>query len=120
VRLDRPAHSISLEQDKTMAINPPVDLVTAEASEPSTGAAWWAATRDFARRRTLGSVGAAVVILMLIVAVFAGVLAPYDPVAVDFGAMLAAPSAAHWLGTGAFGRDRPSGPISGSPATIVS
>jgi hypothetical protein len=69
-----------------MAINPPVDLVAAEASEPSTGAAWWAAIRDFARRRTLGAVGAAVVLLMLILAVFAGVLAPYDPVAVDFGA----------------------------------
>jgi peptide/nickel transport system permease protein len=102
-----------------MAINPPVDLVAAEASERSTGAAWWAAIRDFARRRTLGAVGAAVVVLMLILAVFAGVLAPYDPVAVDFGAMLAAPSAAHWLGTDAFGRDVLSRLIYGSRTALL-
>lgn len=102
-----------------MAINPPVDLIAAEASEPSTGAAWWAAIRDFARHRTLGAVGAAVVLLMLILAVFAGVLAPYDPVAVDFGAMLAAPSAAHWLGTDAFGRDVLSRLIYGSRTALL-
>jgi peptide/nickel transport system permease protein len=101
-----------------MAINPPVDLVTAEPSEPSTGAAWWAAIRDFTRRRTLGAVGAAVVLIMLILAVFAGVLAPYDPVAVDFGAMLAPPSAAHWLGTDAFGRDVLSRLIYGSRTAL--
>ncbi|HEY7206183.1 MAG TPA: ABC transporter permease [Methylomirabilota bacterium] len=101
-----------------MAINTPVDLVI-EASEPSTGAVWWAAVRDFARRRTLGAVGAAVVLLMLVLAVFAGVLAPYDPVAVDFGAMLAAPSAAHWLGTDAFGRDVLSRLIYGSRTALL-
>jgi len=102
-----------------MAINPPVDLVTAEASEPSTGAAWWGAIRDFVRRRTLGALGAAVVLIMLIVAVFAWVLAPYDPVAVDFGAMLAPPSAAHWLGTDAFGRDVLSRLIYGAQTALL-
>jgi peptide/nickel transport system permease protein len=95
-----------------MAINPPVDLVTAEASEPSTGAAWWAAIRDFARR-------AVAVLIMLVFAVFAGALAPYDPVAVDFGAMLAAPSATHWLGTDAFGRDVLSRLIYGSRTALL-
>jgi len=46
-----------------------------------------------------------VVVLMLAVAVSAELVAPYDPVAVDFGAMLTRPGVQHWLGTDAFGRD---------------
>jgi len=41
----------------------------------------------------------------LLVALTAGWIAPYDPLVTDYGAMLAAPSASHWLGTDAFGRD---------------
>ena len=75
--------------------------------------------RDFARRRPLGAIGAAVVILMIAVGVLANVLAPYDPVAVDFGAMLARPSAQHWLGTDAFGRDVLSRLIYGSRTALL-
>ena len=32
-------------------------------------------------------------------------IAPYDPLAVDYGAMLGAPSETHWLGTDSYGRD---------------
>ncbi len=46
-------------------------------------------------------------------------LAPYDPVAVDFGAMLAAPNGAHWLGTDAFGRDVLSRLIYGSRTALL-
>ncbi len=74
--------------------------------------------REFVRRRPLGAIGAAVVVLMIVVAAFAGVLAPYDPVAVDFGAMLARPSALHWLGTDAFGRDVLSRLIFGSRTAL--
>jgi peptide/nickel transport system permease protein len=42
---------------------------------------------------------------MGLAAAFADLVAPYDPVAIDFGAMLAPPQAEHWLGTDAFGRD---------------
>ncbi len=66
---------------------------------------WLATVADFCRERPLGAVGAAVVLLNLVVAAGANVLAAYDPVATDYGAMLAHPSAAHWLGTDAFGRD---------------
>jgi len=75
--------------------------------------------RDFVRRRPLGAVGAAVVVVMIVVGVFANVLAPYDPVAVDFGAMLARPSAQHWLGTDAFGRDVLSRLIYGSRTALL-
>src|ERR1700716_4119810 len=97
-----------------MAITTPIDQATSP-TEPTATAATWAVIRDFARRRTLGAVGAAVVVVMIVVGVFAGLLAPYDPLAVDFGAMLSKPGAAHWLGTDAFGRDVLSRLIYGSP-----
>jgi peptide/nickel transport system permease protein len=60
-----------------------------------------------------------VVLIMIVVGVFANVLSPYDPVAVDFGAMLAKPNAAHWLGTDAFGRDVLSRLIFGSRTALL-
>ncbi len=66
---------------------------------------WGAAVLEFCRARPLGAIGAAIVVLNLVVAAGANVMAPYDPLATDYGAMLARPSAGHWLGTDAFGRD---------------
>src|SRR5882724_12294850 len=100
-----------------MAISSPIDQTPAqETAELGRRARWLAAVRDFARHRTLGAVGAVVVLVML---VLAGGLAPYDPVAVDFGAMLAAPNATHWLGTDAFGRDVLSRLIYGSRTALL-
>src|SRR5207253_10861175 len=76
-----------------------------EAAPPRALSRWLAAARQFCRARTLGAVGAAVILVMFAVALLAPVLAPYDPEAVDFAAMLARPSLAHWLGTDSFGRD---------------
>src|SRR5258705_3596524 len=102
-----------------MAISSPIDQTPAqETAELGRRDRWLAAIRDFGRHRTLGAVGAAVELVMLVLAVFAGVLAPYDPVAVDFGAMLAAPNGAHWLGTDAFGRDVLSRLIYGSRTAL--
>jgi peptide/nickel transport system permease protein len=42
---------------------------------------------------------------MVLMAALAGVIAPFDPLATDYGAMLQAPSSAHWFGTDSFGRD---------------
>jgi len=87
-----------------MAINVPFNAVEiAAAAEARVG--WWGTVMDFTRRRPLGAAGAAVVILLILMALSANLIAPYNPVAVDFGAMLSRPSAAHWLGTDAFGRD---------------
>src|SRR5258706_1614483 len=103
-----------------MALSSPIDQTPAqETAELGRRARWLAAVRDFARHRTLGAVGAVVVLVMLVLAVFAGGLAPYAPVAVDFGAMLAAPNATHWLGTDAFGRDVLSRLIYGSRTALL-
>ena len=79
---------------------------------------WLAAASDFCRRRPLGAIGGAIVAVMILVAAFAGILAPYDPVAVDFAAMLSRPSAQHWLGTDSFGRDVLSRLIYGSRTAL--
>jgi peptide/nickel transport system permease protein len=52
-----------------------------------------------------GTAGLVVIAIMMIAGVFADFVAPYDPLAIDFAAMLSAPSWEHWLGTDAFGRD---------------
>ena len=68
-------------------------------------ARWVSAIVDFVRHRPLGAVGAALILLMVAMAATAGLIAPYNPVANDYTAMLAAPSSEHWLGTDAHGRD---------------
>ena len=90
-----------------------------EAAPPSALGRWLAAARQFCRARTLGAVGAAVIVVMFVVALLAPVLAPYDPEAVDSAAMLARPSLAHWLGTDSFGRDVLSRLIFGSRTALM-
>jgi peptide/nickel transport system permease protein len=76
-----------------------------EVPETTASARWRSAILDFCTQRPLGALGAAVVLLNILVAILANVISPYDPLATDYGAMLAAPSRSHWLGTDAFGRD---------------
>jgi peptide/nickel transport system permease protein len=91
-----------------------VELAEAPARHP-----WWDAAVEFTRARPLGAIGAVIVAINIVVAIAAGVLAPYDPLATDYGAMLAAPSRAHWLGTDAFGRDVLSRIIYGSRTAML-
>jgi peptide/nickel transport system permease protein len=74
---------------------------------------------DFARQRPLGAIGAVIIVVMATLAATAGFLAPYDPLANDYGAMLSAPGAQHWLGTDAFGRDVLSRVIYGSRTALM-
>lgn len=59
----------------------------------------------FVRRRPATTVAGAFVLLLVVMAVFAPLLAPYDPYAQDLLARLQPPSSAHWLGTDDYGRD---------------
>ena len=80
---------------------------------------WLSTVGEFIRRRPLGAVGAALILAMIVVAATAGFIAPYDPLETDYAAMLAAPNAAHWLGTDAFGRDVLSRMIYGSRTALM-
>ena len=100
-----------------MAITPAIE-VTSDVPAAARRPGWVSVVLGFSRRRPLGAIGAAIVLLMLLVAVIAPWIAPYDPVAVDFGAMLSAPSAKHWLGTDSFGRDVLSRLIYGSRTAL--
>ena len=60
---------------------------------------------DFLRRSVPGRWGFALTLLLVIVAVAAPWLAPYDPVAQNLPARLLSPTAAHWMGTDELGRD---------------
>ena len=62
-------------------------------------------TWNMAKAHPLGAAGALVVILMIIAAVFAPWITPYDPEENSFEYMLSAPGAQFWLGTDQFGRD---------------
>jgi peptide/nickel transport system permease protein len=57
-------------------------------------------------------------VMLLIVAIFAPVLAPYSPVAQDVSKLLLPPSAEHWLGTDDLGRDVLSRLIWGAPNSM--
>lgn len=57
------------------------------------------------RRYGLAAVGAAIILLWVIVALFAPLIASHSPSDVDVTVRLRPPSSTHWLGTDALGRD---------------
>jgi ABC-type dipeptide/oligopeptide/nickel transport system permease subunit len=59
----------------------------------------------FARYKPLGAVGALIMLVMVLTAVFAPLIAPKGPFAQERSAVLASPSAAHWFGGDNVGRD---------------
>jgi len=69
-------------------------------------------------RRPLAVTGLVVALAFVLAAIFAPYVAPYDPDATDFGAVLAHPSAEHLLGTDELGRDQLSRIIWGARASI--
>jgi len=51
------------------------------------------------------TIGASLVGLVVVLALLAGVIAPFDPLKGNFRARMMAPSLEHWMGTDQFGRD---------------
>ena len=65
-----------------------------------------------------GRFGIAVILVLLVMALLAPVLAPYDPIQVSAGPPLSAPSSAHWLGTDDLGRDQLSRIVHGARISL--
>ena len=70
-------------------------------------------------RNPLAALGLAIVVLLIVTAVFAPWIAPYSPVGQDLGNRLLPPSAAHWMGTDELGRDIFSRVVHGARITLM-
>jgi peptide/nickel transport system permease protein len=74
---------------------------------------------EFARQQPLGAVSFVIIFMMMFAGIFSPLVAPYDPLTIDFASILGAPSWEHWCGTDAFGRDICSRLIYGSRTALV-
>jgi peptide/nickel transport system permease protein len=74
---------------------------------------------EFSREQPLGAASFVIIVAMMFAGLFSDWVAPYDPLQIDFSAILAAPSGAHWFGTDAYGRDILSRIIHGSRTALV-
>ena len=76
---------------------------------------------DFSRQQPLGAVSFVIILVMMFAGIFSPWVAPYDPLQISFdpSESLAPPSAAHWFGTDAYGRDILSRVIYGSRTALV-
>jgi ABC-type dipeptide/oligopeptide/nickel transport system permease subunit len=77
------------------------DAAATRSSRRSPAAMAW---RRF-RRNKVAVAGSVFLLIMLLLAVFAPLIAQQSPTAVDLGAIRRPPSGEHWLGTDASGRD---------------
>lgn len=59
----------------------------------------------FLRSSPLGAAAALLLVGAVVVAIFAGQVAPYDALHNDYAVSRQPPSAQHWLGTDSLGRD---------------
>ena len=87
----------------------------AAAAQPLPRTRW----RRWQRQYALAAVGASIVFIWILVALFAPLLSSYAPNAVSVGIRLLPPSAIHWLGTDELGRDVLSRLIYGARISLV-
>ena len=69
--------------------------------------------------RPVAAAGLLIITLFVVLAVFAPLLAPYDPIATSWTAIRKAPSLAHWMGTDENGRDVFSRVVFGTRASML-
>jgi peptide/nickel transport system permease protein len=72
----------------------------------------------FIRQKKLGACGGAIILTMILMAVFAETMSPYDPVENHYERIFQAPGFEHWLGTDRYGRDILSRIIHGSRTAL--
>jgi peptide/nickel transport system permease protein len=79
---------------------------------------WAKQARSSFRRNPLGALGLGLILAILLVAIFAPQLATHDPSQLNRDARLLPPSAEHWFGTDASGRDVYSRVVYGSRISL--
>src|SRR5947209_10909572 len=75
--------------------------------------------RTFARRNPLSAFWGCVAVLIILMALLAPLIAPYDPLKANFRRMAKAPDAENYFGTDQIGRDNLSRVIYGSRASLI-
>ena len=70
------------------------------------------------RQKKLGAFGGAIILAMILMAVFAETMSPYDPLENNYEHIFQAPNSEHWLGTDRYGRDILSRIIHGSRTAL--
>ncbi|MET2828391.1 D,D-dipeptide ABC transporter permease [Mesorhizobium shangrilense] len=97
--------------------------VASSATQAVPAASGWKSRLHFlwylSRRSPLTLVGAAIIVMVIIMIVAAPLIAPYNPDKLMLSARLQPPSAQHWFGTDEVGRDLFSRIIYGSRASCV-
>ena len=73
----------------------------------------------FCRKKPLGATGGAIMLLIVLTAVFADQLQTYDPIATDAAKSLAPPGREHWLGSDHLGRDIYSRIVHGARVSLI-
>lgn len=109
-----------MTQQKTTDTLPSPDLVLGRLARAQRRfPIWLDPYLDLIKHKPLATFGGAVMLVMMLVALFAGVLAPYDPVEPNMTARLRAPDSSHLLGTDQLGRDELSRIIYGAQISLL-
>lgn len=98
-----------------------LDSISADMPAARTSGVWRSWLREtvrFCRKRPLGAIGGVIILVMSLTALLAGLLAPYNPVASNYSAMLLPPGGKYLLGTDLYGRDILSRIIYGSRTAL--
>jgi peptide/nickel transport system permease protein len=95
------------------------DVGTVAAAKPGGRANLVTTLWRFCRKKPLGAAGGALIVLMLVTAIFAEPLSTHDPIATDATATLARPGGQHWLGTDHLGRDIYSRIVHGTRVSLI-
>lgn len=80
-------------------------IASEKAGSKKRAQSYWAVSWNIFKKNKLGVVCLAIVVALVIVAILAPWITPYDPDAQEITNMLKAPSAEHLLGTDEYGRD---------------
>jgi peptide/nickel transport system permease protein len=91
-----------------------------QGAEPSVArVSQWSDIRHRFFANKLAVVGLAIIVLLILTAIFAPLLAPFDPLKQDLNATLRSPGGEYLLGTDALGRDQFSRLIYGSRIAVI-
>jgi peptide/nickel transport system permease protein len=95
-----------------------IDLVPVAVDEP-TGRSWLGEARGFLRRNPTVAIGSAMLLAIVLMAIFAPLIATGDPQSLNPAKRLRPPSGEFWFGTDMYGRDVFTRTLHGSRISLI-